>query len=145
MIHNLLSEVTGIQNAKSAIQRLLKDPAMTVEFYYKLEKIKHKNNKLNVQDRASARARDHQTRSKYGHNWRADAMLSIAVCGLASCMLILIYWPSISGEAVGMITTASGLFCSCIKDAFSFEFSTSFNQRSIGEGKGDYKNSTGRK
>jgi hypothetical protein len=59
-------------------------------------------------------------------NRRLNIMIIGAVLGLIACLLMLTsYKGNLSGEAVGIISTISGIFGACLKDAYSFEFGSS--------------------
>ncbi|MDR2766039.1 MAG: hypothetical protein LBB63_01065 [Holosporaceae bacterium] len=68
-----------------------------------------------------------KTRSK---NRRMNIMVIGAALGLIACLLMLTsYKGNLSGEAVGIISTISGIFGACLKDAYSFEFGSSRGSR----------------
>jgi 1,4-dihydroxy-2-naphthoate octaprenyltransferase len=59
-------------------------------------------------------------------NRRMNIMVIGAALGLIACLLMLTsYKGNLSGEAVGIISTISGIFGACLKDAYSFEFGSS--------------------
>ena len=59
-------------------------------------------------------------------NTRADIMVIAAAVGLLSCLISLaLFRSNLPGEAVGIISTIAGIFGSCLKDAYSFEFGSS--------------------
>ncbi|MDR3156051.1 MAG: hypothetical protein LBT90_03045 [Holosporaceae bacterium] len=67
-----------------------------------------------------------QTINAYGRNKRLNIMILGAAAGLIVCMLMLsLYQGELPGEVVGIISTVSGIFGSCLKDAYSFEFGSS--------------------
>ena len=43
--------------------------------------------------------------------------------------ILAFFGDSLSGEGVGIISTISGIFGSCLKDAFGFEFGSSRGSR----------------
>ncbi len=55
----------------------------------------------------------------YSKNRRLNLMVTGAALGLVFCLLVL------PGEVVGIISTVSGIFGACLKDAYSFEFGSS--------------------
>lgn len=62
----------------------------------------------------------------YSRNRRLNIMVACAAAGLVLCMLILTsYRGNLPGEVVGIISTVSGIFGACLKDAYSFEFGSS--------------------
>lgn len=62
----------------------------------------------------------------YNRNKRLNIMVICAAVGLVFCLLILTsYKKDLPGEVVGIISTVSGIFGACLKDAYSFEFGSS--------------------
>lgn len=62
----------------------------------------------------------------YNKNKRLNIMVIGAAVGLIFCLLILTsYKGDLPGEVVGIISTVSGIFGACLKDAYSFEFGSS--------------------
>jgi hypothetical protein len=62
----------------------------------------------------------------YNRNKRQNIMVISAAAGLIVCLLILTsYKRDLPGEVVGIISTISGIFGACLKDAYSFEFGSS--------------------
>lgn len=49
-------------------------------------------------------------------------MLFVSVFGLATCLLILALSSEMTSEVINIIATAAGIFGSCLKDAYIFEF-----------------------
>ncbi len=79
-----------------------------------------------LQDRQSARQRDVALRHAAGTNIRADIMVIAAAVNLISYLVsITLYRQTLPGEAVGIISTIAGIFGSCIKDSYAFEFGSS--------------------
>ncbi|MDR0678506.1 MAG: hypothetical protein LBF44_03150 [Holosporaceae bacterium] len=62
----------------------------------------------------------------YSRNRRLNIMVIGAALGLVFCLLMLTsYKGDLPGEVVGIISTISGIFGACLKDAYSFEFGSS--------------------
>lgn len=62
----------------------------------------------------------------YNKNRRLNIMILGAVFGLVFCLLMLTFYKGdLPGEVVGIISTVAGIFGSCLKDAYSFEFGSS--------------------
>lgn len=62
----------------------------------------------------------------FNRNKRLNIMVIGAAVGLVFCLLILTsYKRDLPGEVVGIISTVSGIFGACLKDAYSFEFGSS--------------------
>lgn len=59
----------------------------------------------------------------YSKNKRLNLMVIGAALGLVFCLMVLTtYKGDLPGEVVGIISTVSGIFGACLKDAYSFEF-----------------------
>lgn len=59
-------------------------------------------------------------------NTRLNIMIIAAAVGLVACVISLsLSKDNMPGEVVGIISTVCGIFGSCIKDAYSFEFGSS--------------------
>ena len=79
-----------------------------------------------LQDREDARLRDITLLQTGYPNYRADVMVLAAATGLVACLAtITLYRDTLPGEAVGIISTIAGIFGSCLKDAYAFEFGSS--------------------
>jgi hypothetical protein len=79
-----------------------------------------------LRDKESARSRDIAIINSGRRNKRADIMVVAAACGLIICLAVIgLYQNSLPGEAVGIISTIAGIFGSCLKDAYNFEFGSS--------------------
>lgn len=71
-------------------------------------------------------AHDINVINAYGRNKRLNLMVVGAALGLVFCLLMLTtYKNDLPGEVVGIISTVSGIFGACLKDAYSFEFGSS--------------------
>jgi hypothetical protein len=62
----------------------------------------------------------------FNRNKRLNIMVIGAALGLVFCLLMLTsYREDLPGEVVGIVSTISGIFGACLKDAYSFEFGSS--------------------
>ena len=79
-----------------------------------------------IHDRENARNRDISIINSGRSNKRADIMVVAAALGLIVCLgSIALFQDKLPGEAVGIISTIAGIFGSCLKDAYTFEFGSS--------------------
>jgi hypothetical protein len=118
--------ITGQKDASSAVEILKQDPKLFVDFQNAMAKLDHDLERAFIGDRQSARARDIAMAQSGKRNVRADIMVVSAAAGLIFCLVALaLYKQYLTGEAVGIISTISGIFGSCLKDAYSFEFGSS--------------------
>ena len=121
-LSGLAHELTNTTNPK-AYGTVLNDPQLLLRFQQQACLIQKEYMKSICQDRMQARRRDVWLFNKAGHNYRADKMIYIACGGLVSCLGILgICRSSLSGELVSILSAAIGVFGSCLKDAYVFEF-----------------------
>lgn len=132
-VANLVDQVKGqpasMAEAKLAAEMAKLPPETLIAFEQvkvRLAEIEKEREANRLADVQSARARDVELR-KAGHdNRRADVMVIGVVIGLITCLAVLIFFrKDIPGEAVGIISTIAGIFGSCLKDAFAFEFGSS--------------------
>lgn len=118
--------ITGKDQADAMTKVFSENPKMLIEFQKTLFKIARDYRIEEVNDRTSARTRDIALIQAGRQNLRADVMVISAASGLILCLVSLgIYKGSLPGEAVGIISTIAGIFGSCLKDAYAFEFGSS--------------------
>ncbi|MEB3702097.1 hypothetical protein Bealeia1_01175 [Candidatus Bealeia paramacronuclearis] len=118
--------LTGEDDPAKILQAMKADPKLVAEFQHAVLKMEHEREMAIYEDRKNARARDMVFIQSQKHNIRADVMVISAAMGLISCLLtITLYSGSLPGEAVGIISTIAGIFGSCLKDAYAFEFGSS--------------------
>ena len=118
--------VTGEKDPSKVIQSLKADPKLIAEFQQSILKMDHELSMAEYKDRESARYRDIALAQAGRSNLRADIMVVSAAFGLVACLVtIILYRTSLPGEAVGIISTIAGIFGSCLKDAYAFEFGSS--------------------
>lgn len=123
---DVAQEVTGEAEAFSSWSALKDNPDMLHTFQQRLMEIELERHKLVTEDRNSARQRDMAFVQANKTNRRADIMVMAAALGLLSCLLAITYFADqMPGEAVGIISTVAGIFGSCLKDAYAFEFGSS--------------------
>lgn len=118
--------LTGEKDPSKVIGSLKGDPKLLAKFQHSLMQMDHELELAAYKDRDNARARDVALVQAGRHNLRADIMVLSAAFGLISCLVtITLYRTSLPGEAVGIISTIAGIFGSCLKDAYAFEFGSS--------------------
>ncbi|MBE6447448.1 MAG: hypothetical protein E7015_03120 [Alphaproteobacteria bacterium] len=67
----------------------------------------------------------------FNRNKRLTIMVIGAAMGLIACLLVLTtYKNDLPGEIVGIVSTISGIFGACLKDAYSSEFG-SFDKKDV--------------
>jgi hypothetical protein len=118
--------LTGEKDPLRILQTLKADAKLVAEFQQVILKMDHELDLAQHKDRESARLRDIALAQAGRSNLRADIMVLSAALGLISCLVtITLYRTSLPGEAVGIISTIAGIFGSCLKDAYAFEFGSS--------------------
>lgn len=112
-------KLTGSPSVESARTVLKTSPELQLKFQQEIQQ-------LVLQDRSNARERDMTLFSLGNRNMRADIMVLSALLGLLGCLIALtLFKLSLSGEVIGIISTIAGIFGSCLKDAYAFEFGSS--------------------
>lgn len=119
-------KITGQDDGGSMVDLLSKDPQMLIEFQKEVIRFEADMELSYLRDRQDARQRDLSFITSGRQNMRADIMVISAAGGLVMCLASLAYYSDfLPGEAVGIISTISGIFGSCLKDAYAFEFGSS--------------------
>lgn len=119
-------KVTG-QRESDEIKKLLREsPQLVLQFQREIEELSARLAQGFIEDRQHARTRDVALSQQGRYNWRADIMVLAAAGGLVCCLVTLAFFRhNLGGEAIGIISTVSGIFGSCLKDAYAFEFGSS--------------------
>ncbi len=102
---SLINKLTGEQHVNVILKK-------TIESIIKED--------IHYKDRKNARKRNilvHKRDKKKKH-----FMLFLAFFGLSTCLLILGLISNMSSEIICIIATAAGIFGSCLKDIYVFEF-----------------------
>jgi len=119
-------KVTNVDDPISAVRILSEDAALTAAFQKEILKMEAEFELQFLTDRNHARQRDIAITQSGRHNIRADIMVFSVALGLIACLYVLgAYAGTLPGEAVGIISMVAGIFGSCLKDAYTFEFGSS--------------------
>jgi hypothetical protein len=119
---NFARQLTGEKEVPSMLKILSNNPELLLQF----QKVVSQMESELYQDRRDARAREIALLQAGHRNVRADIMVISAAFGLILCLAALAFYrASLPGEAVGIISTIAGIFGSCLKDAYAFEFGSS--------------------
>ena len=122
---SLTKSITGSNNISSSINKLNNSQELQNKLKELIIKNEYEIELSIIHDRQNARMRDIEYIKNNGRNTRADIMvLSAALC-LILCLVIIVYCKNMPGEIIGIISTMAGIFGSCLKDAYSFEFGSS--------------------
>lgn len=123
-------KVTGHSDPVEASKALAENSLLIAEFQKEVIKIEAELELQFMADRQNARERDIAIAQAGRRNVRADIMVLSAAVGLVTCLWTLTsYAGRLPGEAVGIISTIAGIFGSCLKDAYTFEFGSSRGSR----------------
>lgn len=125
-IIDIAKKLTGQSTASDALKLLQTSPEILLEFQKEIRDMERDLERAYLFDRQDARYRDMAYISSGRSNLRADIMVVSAAAGLLACLVSLaVFQGDLPGEAVGIISTIAGIFGSCLKDAYSFEFGSS--------------------
>ena len=118
--------VTGNNDPAQAAEACRADPAMALAFRSRMMDHAETMNRLYLEDRQDARARDVALRHVGAANRRADIMLLMAFLAVIAIAAILAF-GKLSGDSMlaGFLTTIGGMFARNIGSAFDFEFGSS--------------------
>jgi hypothetical protein len=123
---NVAQTLTGTTTPDAAKAALEANPELMVQFETAMANLDADLEKAYLADRQNARNRDIALAKQGRSNTRADLMVGAVVIGLIACIVVLGWMrDDIPGEVVGIISTVAGIFGSCLKDAFAFEFGSS--------------------
>ncbi len=127
----IAKKVSGSSDPGEAVKVLQTDPKLLLRFQTEVLSLEKEIEVNYLQDIQNARARDISFINSGKYNVRADVMVLAAAAGLLACLVALAHYKSeLPGEAVGIISTIAGIFGSCLKDAYSFEFGSSRGSKS---------------
>lgn len=122
----IAKSITGTEDSSSLMSVLKENPNLLIEFQKEVIRLETEMELADLRDRQDARYRDIKLLSTGKQNYRADIMVLSAAGGLITCLGSLAYYSEfLPGEAVGIISTIAGIFGSCLKDAYAFEFGSS--------------------
>ncbi len=125
-ILNRAKKIAQTEDVLEISQIFRENPQMLLDFQHSIFEIEKECELAYLGDRKDARERDSHF-IKLGHrNYRGDIMVVSAALGLISCLFTLTYFSNnLPGETVGILSTIAGIFGSCLKDAYAFEFGSS--------------------
>lgn len=119
----IAKDITGT-NEKLLLNSLNANPQMVEQLNKRIMDLE--KDLIRYKDQQLARERDMALMGYGKQNWRADLMVMLAVVGLFGCVGVLILCKGeLPGEIMGIVSTIAGIFGSCLKDVYSFEFGSS--------------------
>lgn len=123
---DIAKRITRTHNPSDAIKALEENCLLVSTFQKEILRLEADMEIALLEDRQNARERDIEFIKAGRANRRADLMVVAAAFGLVMCLFSLAFYSEIlPGEAIGIISTIAGIFGSCLKDAYSFEFGSS--------------------
>jgi hypothetical protein len=126
IVYDIAKKVSNSQNEDELLKKMDSDYNLTLEFRRALLEAERDIEMAIMRDKESARSRDVAIVNSGRRNKRADIMVIAAGFGLVSCLFVIAsYQNNLPGEAIGIISTIAGIFGSCLKDAYTFEFGSS--------------------
>ena len=124
-IVSLAKSITGANTINNSINKLSNNSEMQIKLKELIVKNEYEIELSIINDRQNARMRDIEYIKSNGRNTRADIMVLAAALCLILCLIIIVYCKNMPGEIIGIISTMAGIFGSCLKDAYRFEFGSS--------------------
>jgi hypothetical protein len=122
----IAKDITNTTDEFKAIEKIKSDKNMCLLFQKALLNSEREIELAVIKDKENARYRDIAIINSGKRNRRADVMVISAALGLAACLCsICLYQKDLPGEVVGIVSTIAGIFGSCLKDAYNFEFGSS--------------------
>lgn len=123
---NIAKSVTNSADEKQALMKLQNNTGLVADFQKAVIDAEKDIELAIIRDKESARNRDIAIINNGRRNKRADIMVIAAALGLIICLAVIgLFQEKLPGEAVGIISTIAGIFGSCLKDAYNFEFGSS--------------------
>ena len=116
--------ITGKDDPEEAVEAVIKDPALQLQFQQALIAERLEYAKMEVEDRKDARARDTAFIKAGRWNFRADLMI-------LGCVVALIFivneiaGSAVKPEVLAIFNMAVGALLKMLGDAFAFEFGSS--------------------
>lgn len=119
-------KVTGREDPQEAVDAVMADPALAVQFRMAVMENEAKMDQLYLMDIKDARARDVEYVKAGRTNTRANTMLALTWLGLLGCMLTMIFQDVDANTAIGgALMLLIGKFAGNWETAFHFEFGSS--------------------
>ena len=116
--------ISGQAEPEKAVEAVLADPNLQLQFQQSLIAERLEYAKLEVEDRKSARERDGLFIKAGRWNFRADLM--VIGCVIALCYIVNeIGGQSVKPEVLAIFNMAVGALLKMLGDAFAFEFGSS--------------------
>jgi len=128
-VTDIAQVVTGTASPEAALKHLQESAAAQRAFNELIVKNEHEISLALLKDVQDARARDSSIQAEGKRNYRADAMLLLAV--LVICLLIYIIWKEteLNEYVKGTFTFILGRFTGYLDSIYNFEFGSTRNSK----------------
>jgi len=117
-VSTIAHQITKHTDPAKIMEVLNDNPQLLVEFYKKLVETEKEMYMAMLSDREQARKRTSPNNSRF--------MLFLSLSGLATCLFLLAL-GNLSPEIITLLSTTSGIFGTCLKDIYAFEFSGKYD------------------
>lgn len=121
--------VTGTQDLDSAVSVMKADPALAIQFQQQIVQQESDFEKLYVEDKASARARDITLSATPRGNVRANWLVAFAILTITACLAIIVFKPITDEFAKSSVILILGMYINELKNIYAFEFGTTRRSR----------------
>lgn len=122
-------KVTGGKNLDDSVEILKASPEMALAYQTAMLNQDSEFEKLYMQDKADARARDIALSATPKGNVRANYLVGTAIFAVILILIIIIRNPELSEFAKGSLTTILGVFLNQLTNIYNFEFGTTRRSR----------------
>lgn len=126
---NVAKAITGTSSLEDATSALKADPALAIQFQQQIMQQESEFEKMYVDDKASARARDIALAASPHGNVRANWLVAFAILSISGCLLAVMFLEFKDEWAKGVIMLVLGLYVGELKNIYSFEFGTTRRSR----------------
>ncbi len=117
--------VTGKSTGEEALEELKVNPDLVMTYRTKVLEQEADFERMYLEDRQSARARDTEFVKAGRYNLRSDILAFLAVGGLITCVYFIAVNVELPERAVNAIMFVAGVLASAVRDVYGFEFGSS--------------------
>jgi len=121
--------ITGASNLDNAVAALKMDPEMQLKFQTAMLNRDSEFEKLYIDDKKDARARDLALQSTPKGNVRANWLVGFAVLTVTGICLLIAFRPVTDEFAKNTLLVILGMYLGELKNIYAFEFGTTRSSR----------------
>lgn len=122
---DIAKAVTGKNTGESALEELRVNPDLVMTYRTKILDQEADFERMYLEDRQNARARDTEFVKAGKKNYRSDVLAILAVGGLIICVYFIAANIDLPERAVNAIMFVAGVLASAVRDVYGFEFGSS--------------------